>query len=129
MPTRRCSELKQLLEDNAPYKAKVTFDSGGGATGWNAPETESWFERALNTASQAHFGADCGYIGQGGTIPLMSMLSRGFPKAQMMVCGVLGPKSNAHGPNEFLHVPYAKKLTAAVAEVIAALPAARSAAA
>ena len=116
-------ELKTLLEDNAPYQARVTFDGGGGATGWNAPATTPWFEQALNEASQAHFGASCGYIGQGGTIPLMNMLSEGFPKAQMMVCGVLGPKSNAHGPNEFLHVPYAKKLTAAVAQVIAQLPA------
>ena len=115
-------ELKTLLEDNAPYQAKVTFEGGGGATGWNAPDTAPWLEQALNAASQAHFGAPCGYIGQGGTIPLMNMLSLGFPKAQMMVCGVLGPKSNAHGPNEFLHVPYAKKLTAAVAQVIAAAP-------
>ena len=114
--------LKALLEDNAPYQAKVTFESSGGATGWNAPDTAPWFEQALNEASQAHFGAGCGYIGQGGTIPLMNMLSQGFPKAQMMVCGVLGPKSNAHGPNEFLHVPYAKKLTAAVAQVIARFP-------
>jgi len=114
--------LKTLLEDNAPYQAKVTFESSGGATGWNAPTTAPWFEQALNDASQAHFGAGCGYIGQGGTIPLMNMLSQGFPKAQMMVCGVLGPKSNAHGPNEFLHVPYAKKLTAAVAHVIARFP-------
>ena len=119
-------QLKALLEDNAPYQAKVTFEQGGGATGWNAPSTAPWFEHALNEASRAHFGADCGYIGQGGTIPLMNMLSQGFPKAQMMVCGVLGPKSNAHGPNEFLHVPYAKKLTAAVAGVIAALPAAQA---
>ena len=116
-------ELKALLEDNAPYQARVTFHAEGSANGWNAPDTALWFEQALNTASQAHFGAPCGYIGQGGTIPLMNMLSRGFPKAQMMVCGVLGPKSNAHGPNEFLHVPYAKKLTAAVAQVIAAMPA------
>ena len=114
--------LKALLEDNAPYQAKVTFETSGGATGWNAPDTAPWFEEALNESSQAHFGAGCGYIGQGGTIPLMNMLSRGFPKAQMMVCGVLGPKSNAHGPNEFLHVPYAKKLTAAVAQVIARFP-------
>ncbi len=114
------AELKKLLEDNAPYQAKVTFQSDGGATGWNAPSTAPWFERALNQASSDYFGAPCGYIGQGGTIPLMNMLSIGFPKAQMMVCGVLGPKSNAHGPNEFLHVPYAKKLTAAVAQVIAA---------
>ena len=116
------AEMKALLEDNAPYQAKVTFESNGGSTGWNAPETLPWFEQALNVSSQAHFGAGVGYIGQGGTIPLMNMLSAGFPKAQMMVCGVLGPKSNAHGPNEFLHVPYAKKLTAAVAEVMARMP-------
>ena len=115
-------ELKTLLEDNAPYQAKVTFEADGGATGWNAPATAPWFEQALNAASQAHFGAPCGYIGQGGTIPLMNMLSQGFPRPQMMVCGVLGPRSNAHGPNEFLHVPYAKRLTAAVAEVIARMP-------
>ena len=117
--------LKTLLEDNAPYNAKVTFNADGrvgavGATGWNAPSLAPWLEDALNAASQAHFGAPCGYIGQGGTIPLMSMLQKGFPAAQMMVCGVLGPKSNAHGPNEFLHVPYGKKLTAAVAQVMAA---------
>ena len=117
------AQLKTLLEDNAPYQARVTFEGGGGATGWNAPSTAPWFEQALNSASQDYFGAPSGYIGQGGTIPLMNMLSKGFPKAQMMVCGVLGPKSNAHGPNEFLHVPYAKRLTAAVAQVIAQVPA------
>jgi len=130
-------KLKTLLEDNAPYNAKVTFQPDGragaepgkgpgsgsyGATGWDAPTLAPWLETALNAASQASWGAPLGYIGQGGTIPLMSMLADGFPKAQMMVCGVLGPKSNAHGPNEFLHVPYGKKLTAAVAQVIAACP-------
>ena len=120
-------KLKTLLEDNAPYNAKVTFHPDGragalGATGWNAPELAPWLEQALNSASTAHFGAPVGYIGQGGTIPLMSMLQKAFPKAQMMVCGVLGPKSNAHGPNEFLHVPYGKRLTAAVAQVVAACP-------
>jgi acetylornithine deacetylase/succinyl-diaminopimelate desuccinylase-like protein len=129
--------LKALLEDNAPYNAKVTFSPDGragagsgkgpvngawGATGWNAPTIAPWLEDALQAASRAQFAADCGYIGQGGTIPLMNMLQQGFPAAQMMVCGVLGPKSNAHGPNEFLHVPYAKKLTAAVAQVMAACP-------
>ena len=118
-------KLKALLEDNAPYNAKVTFHPDGragalGASGWNAPALAPWLEQALNDASKAHFGAPVGYIGQGGTIPLMNMLQAGFPKAQMMVCGVLGPKSNAHGPNEFLHVPYGKKLTAAVAQVVTA---------
>ncbi len=119
--------LKAVLEDNAPYNARVTFHADGragalGATGWNAPALAPWLEKSLNAASLAHYGSPVGYIGQGGTIPLMSMLQKGFPKAQMMVCGVLGPKSNAHGPNEFLHVPYGKKLTAAVAQVIGACP-------
>jgi acetylornithine deacetylase/succinyl-diaminopimelate desuccinylase-like protein len=115
-------ELKTLLEDNAPYQARVTFEGLSSATGWNAPEAVPWFSQAMDAASRSYYGAPCGYMGQGGTIPLMNMLSRGFPKAQMMVCGVLGPKSNAHGPNEFLHVPYARKLTAAVAQVIAQMP-------
>jgi acetylornithine deacetylase/succinyl-diaminopimelate desuccinylase-like protein len=115
-------QLKALLEDNAPYQAKVTFEGEGAASGWNAPSTAPWFEAALQDASQAHFGAGCGTIGQGGTIPLMNMLSQGFPRAQMMVCGVLGPKSNAHGPNEFLHLDYAQRLTASVAQVIARMP-------
>lgn len=115
-------QLKQLLEDNAPYQARVTYQPEKFSTGWNAPAAADWFAQALDAASQAHFGAPCGYIGQGGTIPLMNQLSQGFPAAQMMVCGVLGPRSNAHGPNEFLHVPYAKRLTAAVAEVLKRMP-------
>ena len=125
--TEAAQKLKALLEDNAPYNARVTFHADGradamGATGWNAPTLSPWMDDALHAASQAHFGAPCGYVGQGGTIPLMGMLQKSFPAAQMMVCGVLGPKSNAHGPNEFLHVPYGKKLTAAVAQVMAACP-------
>ncbi|WP_068176475.1 M20 family metallopeptidase [Hydrogenophaga taeniospiralis] len=115
-------QLKALLEDNAPYQAHVTFEGEGSASGWNAPSTTPWFEQALQDASRAHFGAGCGTIGQGGTIPLMNLLSQGFPRAQMMVCGVLGPKSNAHGPNEFLHLDYARRLTASVAQVIARMP-------
>lgn len=120
-------QLKALLEANAPYNARVTFAPDGrvgaqGASGWNALSLAPWLEDALQAASQDHFGAPCGYIGQGGTIPLMNMLAEGFPAAQMLVCGVLGPRSNAHGPNEFLHVPYARRLTAAVARAVAAHP-------
>ncbi len=115
------AELKSVLEVDAPYRAKVAFRPDRGiATGWNAPDLASWLADALDDASNAAFGAPCGFLGQGGTIPLMSLLETGFPKAQFMVCGVLGPHSNAHGPNEFLHVPYARKLNAAVSRVIAA---------
>jgi acetylornithine deacetylase/succinyl-diaminopimelate desuccinylase-like protein len=120
-------KLKALLEDNAPYNARVSFEPDGrmgayGASGWNTPDLKPWLLGALDNASRTQFGLPVGFIGQGGTIPLMNLLQAGFPTAQMMVCGVLGPKSNAHGPNEFLHIPYAKRLTATVAQVIAAHP-------
>ncbi|MDR5754189.1 MULTISPECIES: M20 family metallopeptidase [unclassified Caballeronia] len=121
--TQALTELKALLEFDPPYNAKVMFKpEAAAATGWSAPDLAPWLGSALNDASRRHFGADVAYIGQGGTIPLMNTLKEGFPRSQFMVCGVLGPKSNAHGPNEFLHVPYGKKLTAAVAEVIASAP-------
>lgn len=120
---RAVADLKALLELDPPYNARVTFKpEASAANGWNAPELAPWLADALQHASQAHFGAPCAFIGQGGTIPLMNILQAGFPRSQFVVCGVLGPKSNAHGPNEFLHVPFAKKLTSAMAEIIAAVP-------
>jgi acetylornithine deacetylase/succinyl-diaminopimelate desuccinylase-like protein len=121
--TAAVAQLKSLLELDPPYNARVTFKpEAGAATGWNAPDLAPWLATSLNESSRRHFGADVAFMGQGGTIPLMNTLKEGFPRSQFMVCGVLGPKSNAHGPNEFLHVPYAKKLTASVAEVIAMAP-------
>jgi acetylornithine deacetylase/succinyl-diaminopimelate desuccinylase-like protein len=114
--------LKQLLEDNPPYSAKVTFEADWGATGWNAPATASWLKRAADEASRAVWGQDSAWMGEGGTIPFMNMLGEKFPRAQFLITGVLGPKSNAHGPNEFLHIPYVKKLTAAVASIVTSVP-------
>jgi acetylornithine deacetylase/succinyl-diaminopimelate desuccinylase-like protein len=120
---RAVADLKALLELDPPYNARVTFKpEASAANGWDAPELVPWLADALQHASQAHFGAPCAFIGQGGTIPLMNILQAGFPRSQFVVCGVLGPKSNAHGPNEFLHVPFAKRLTAAMAEIVAAAP-------
>ncbi|HUL64525.1 MAG TPA: M20 family metallopeptidase [Burkholderiaceae bacterium] len=120
---RATQVLKQLLEDNPPYSARVTFDSDWGATGWNAPATATWLKRAADEASRAVWGKESAWMGEGGTIPFMDMLGEKFPQAQFLITGVLGPKSNAHGPNEFLHIPYVKKLTAAVASIVTALPA------
>jgi acetylornithine deacetylase/succinyl-diaminopimelate desuccinylase-like protein len=113
--------LKSLLEKDPPYAARVSFSSDSAATGWNAPATAPWLAAALDDASQALFGKPAAYMGEGGTIPFMSMLNRKFPAAQLLVTGVLGPKSNAHGPNEFIDIGYAKKVTTATARVIAAL--------
>ena len=113
------ASLKKALESDLPYSAGVSFQYEHAATGWNAPASQPWLSALLDAASQTCYGKPAAYMGEGGTIPFMGMLGVKFPKAQMLVTGVLGPKSNAHGPNEFLHVPYAKKLTAAVAMVLA----------
>jgi len=117
---RATSDLKRLLEADPPHGAAVRFEPDQGATGWNAPPTAPWLASALETASKAHYGQPAAAMGEGGTIPFMAMLGKHFPDAQFLITGVLGPHSNAHGPNEFLHVPYAKKLTACVADTIAA---------
>ncbi len=111
--------LKAALEKEPPYGARVTFEADHGATGWNAPATAPWLAQALDDASRRSFGSPAGWIGEGGTIPFMNMLGQWFPAAQFLITGVLGPKSNAHGPNEFLHIDYATRLTAAVAQVVA----------
>jgi acetylornithine deacetylase/succinyl-diaminopimelate desuccinylase-like protein len=117
---RATQDMKGLLESDPPHGAIVHFEADQAATGWNAPATARWLSDALETASQAHYRKAAAAMGEGGTIPFMAMLGRHFPAAQFLITGVLGPQSNAHGPNEFLHVPYAKKLTACVADILAA---------
>ena len=111
--------LKQLLEKDPPYGAKVTFALEKDGSGWNAPQLSPWLEQAVADASQHYFGAPATYMGEGGSIPFMGMLGEKFPKAQFLITGVLGPHSNAHGPNEFLHIPTGKKVSMVVAEVVA----------
>jgi acetylornithine deacetylase/succinyl-diaminopimelate desuccinylase-like protein len=107
------------LTADPPYGARVTARFDDAAPGWNAPDLAPWLEEALDEASHAYFGKPALHMGEGGTIPFMGMLHDRFPDAQFVITGVLGPQSNAHGPNEFLHLPYAKKLTCCVAHIIA----------
>lgn len=116
--TSTAKALKQAWIDKPPYGAKVTVTCDDGALGWNAPPLAPWLEEACEHASQEIFGKQAVYMGEGGTIPFMGMLGDKFPKAQFMITGVLGPQSNAHGPNEFLHIPMGKKLTACVSLVL-----------
>ncbi len=111
--------LAQVLEKDPPYDAEVMFDMPRGDNGWNAPPLAPWLEASLNRASKAAFGKPVAYMGEGGSIPFMAMLGARFPGTQFVVAGVLGPHSNAHGPNEFLHIAFAKKLSAAIAQILA----------
>ncbi len=111
--------VKAALERDPPYRAEVRFDAPRGENGWNAPTLSPWLEASLNSASNAAFGKPVAFQGEGGSIPFMAMLGRKFPRTQFVVTGVLGPHSNAHGPNEFLHIGFARKLSACIAQVLA----------
>jgi acetylornithine deacetylase/succinyl-diaminopimelate desuccinylase-like protein len=111
--------IKQVLEADPPAGARVTFALETPQTGWCAPAVAPWLEQSLARASQRWFGRPAMYMGMGGTIPFMKMLGDRFPGVQFMVTGVLGPNSNAHGPNEFLELATARRLTGCVADVLA----------
>jgi acetylornithine deacetylase/succinyl-diaminopimelate desuccinylase-like protein len=110
--------VKAVLEANTPPLANVSFEVESTMAGWNAPAVADWLEASMHKASNAFFGKPSMYMGTGGTIPFMGMLGERFPEAQFLITGLLGPKSNAHGPNEFLHIDTGKRLTSCVAQVL-----------
>ncbi len=116
---RASHSLKSILESEPPYATRVSFEPEWVAGGWSAPPLDTWLHESLARASAAFFDAPVMFMGEGGTIPFMSMLGEKFPHAQFVITGVLGPQANAHGPNEFLHIPTAKKLTCCIAQVMA----------
>ena len=118
-PAKARLALKEALERDPPNGVEVEFHAEEGSPGWDAPALAPWLSDALTEASETYFGRPWMAMGEGGTIPFMGMLGAKFPEAQFLITGVLGPGSNAHGPNEFLHVPTGKRLTASVASVIA----------
>ena len=113
------AEVKRVLEAAPPYGCAVSFEVDSAEGGWNAPALAPWLETAVARASQEVFGHEVAYMGEGGSIPFMGMLGEKFPKAQFVITGVLGPHSNAHGPNEFLHIPTGKRVSTAVALILA----------
>ena len=118
---KRAGELlKETLLSDPPHGARVELELEKASAGWNAPALSPWLSEAIDGASREFFGEPAMYMGEGGSIPFMGMLGEKFPGAQFMITGVLGPHSNAHGPNEFLHIPMGKRVTACVASVIAA---------
>jgi hypothetical protein len=109
-PARASDRPKKLFETDPPYGAHVTFELGQNAAGWSAPALKPWLEESVERASGTFFGKKVAYMGEGGSIPFMDMLGKRYPEAQFLITGVLGPNSNAHGPNEFLHLPTERSL-------------------
>lgn len=117
-PLDAAAVLQKVLITNPLYNAKVSFQVDDGSKGWNAPESSQWLTKAVDEASMTYYDKPAAYMGEGGTIPFMGMLGERFPQAQFMITGVLGPHSNAHGPNEFLHLDMVEKVTACVSYVL-----------
>lgn len=111
--------MTRALTEHPPQGAVVTFEAEQAASGWNAPPLAPWLEASLQKASKATFGREAAMMGEGGSIPFIGMLGARFPKAQFLITGVLGPHSNAHGPNEFLHIPTGRNVTACAAMILA----------
>lgn len=107
--------VKELLEKDPPYGAKVEFITETPDAGWSSPILAPWLDAGITQASQSFFGNPPLQMGEGGSIPFMGLLGNMFPRAQFVITGVLGPGSNAHGPNEFLHIPTGERVTATVA--------------
>lgn len=117
-PVAAADAVARRLTTDPPYQAEVTVERGAAEPGWHVPPDAPWLTAALDGASRAAFGAPARALGEGGTIPFMGLLGRRFPEAQFVITGVLGPGSNAHGPNEFLHVPTARRVTLATAHLL-----------
>jgi acetylornithine deacetylase/succinyl-diaminopimelate desuccinylase-like protein len=109
----------RVLTENPPYRAQVRFDAERSMGGWHAPALAPWLDDALARAGRTVFGSPHVQMGEGGSIPFMGMLGAKFPETQFVITGVLGPQSNAHGPNEFLHIPTGKRISQVIALVIA----------
>jgi acetylornithine deacetylase/succinyl-diaminopimelate desuccinylase-like protein len=116
---RACDALISALRTDEG--AHITIDVKGVAQGWIAPPLEAGVTATLTRVSTERFGRAPGFVGEGGSIPFLADLQRGFPGTQFVATGVLGPHSNAHGPNEALHIPMAKAVTHAVAELLRSL--------
>ncbi|MDH4108422.1 MAG: M20 family metallopeptidase [Gammaproteobacteria bacterium] len=118
-PAAAASAVQRCLEKDPPAFARVRFRTESAMGGWNAPAIAGWLADSMRQASEAFFSQPSMYMGTGGSIPFMGLLGEKFPEAQFLVTGLLGPNSNAHGPNEFLHIATGKRLTACVARVLA----------
>ncbi|GGM57681.1 peptidase M20 [Longimycelium tulufanense] len=110
--------IERTLTSDAPYNARIELSRREAANGWNAPTLAPWLRDALDAASEDVFGEPWRTLGEGGSIPFMGLLSEAYPDAQFVVTGALGPGSNAHVPNESLHLDYVKKVTAGVALIL-----------
>jgi acetylornithine deacetylase/succinyl-diaminopimelate desuccinylase-like protein len=116
------AEIEERILAEPPEGASVELLDVVAENGFDAPEAAPWLAAALDEASAESFGEPAGRVGEGGSIPFLGALKARYPAAQFAVTGVLDPDSNAHGPDESLHIPTAKHLTASLARLLSRAP-------
>ena len=117
-PEKVAKEITQKLTENIPFNAIVKCNTITTTAGWHCPIESNKLQQTLTESAELFFNEECAYMGEGGSIPFINLLEKKFPKAEFVITGVLGPHSNAHGPNEFLDIEYSKKITAAMSYLI-----------
>jgi len=119
-PQEATDAITEKLTKNVPYNCKVTLHGGHAGQGWCMSEPEPWVKEVLSDAGKAFWdGKDSGSYGMGGSIPFLAELGKMYPKTQILALGLIGPKANAHAPNECINLTYAKKLTSALSHMLA----------
>lgn len=119
---RALQAMKDALTHDVPYGAEVTITQSSVCPGFYAPQDASWLAQAWQSAGTTLFDHEPDVANEGGTIGILQDFRKNFPESPFLMTGMLGPQSNAHGPDESLDIAYWEKLTAALVHVLAAVP-------
>jgi acetylornithine deacetylase/succinyl-diaminopimelate desuccinylase-like protein len=117
-PKKAEAIMKEKLTTNVPYNSKVTLSTGHAGSGWCMKELPPWLMTSIQSSGEKFYGKPTGSYAMGGSIPFLSELEVMYPQTVIVAFGVLGPNSNAHGPNEMIDLAYTKKLTCSLAHII-----------
>jgi len=119
-PKKATEALVKALTENVPYNLKVEIEANHAGQGWCMKDLEPWFDQAIRRAGADFYdGSDTGSYGMGGSIPFLCELQNMYPDGVIMAFGLIGPKANAHGPDECINLAYAKKLTCSLSHILA----------
>lgn len=111
--------LKKTLSTDVPYNCHLDIQSGMTGSGWCMKALDERMSGIVSKAGSDFFdGADTGTYGMGGSIPFLSELDKMYPEAYIFAIGLIGPKANAHGPNECMNLAFAKKLTCSLSHML-----------
>lgn len=117
-PNVAMERLNEIVTKDPPFNAKITTSRKNPGPGWNNKQFSQKLHDSLNTSSQKLWGKEYFSFGEGGSIPFIKLLADSFPECEIIVCGVLGPNSNAHSCNEALNIGYCKNITSTITHTL-----------